>query len=59
MQLPQLSVKSLTNHLALTHNDSSDKRIGTDPTTPALRKLASPPQVGFIHACQLRIHRTD
>ncbi len=59
MKLPQLSVKSLANHRPVPHNNSSDERIGTDPPTPALCKLASPPQMGFIRACQLRFHRTD
>jgi hypothetical protein len=59
MQISQRSMKSLANHIAAPHNNSSDKRIRTHPTTPALRKLASLPQVGFIRACQLRFHRTD
>ena len=59
MKLPQLSVEPLTHHLVPTHHNSSDKRIRTDPPAPALGKLASPPQMGFIRACQLRFHRTD
>jgi hypothetical protein len=59
MQPPQLSVKSLANHLAITHHDSSNKRIRTHPTTPALRKLKRPPEMGLVRACELRIHRTD
>jgi hypothetical protein len=59
MQVPQFSMKPLANHHTVTHNHSSDKRIGTDSPTPALSKLASPPQVGFIRACELCIHRTD
>jgi len=59
VQIAQLSVKSLTDHLAVSHDDSSDERIGTDPATPALGKFAGLPQMGFIRACQLRIHRTD
>jgi hypothetical protein len=59
MQLAQFSVKPLTDHLAVPHNNSSDKRIRADPAPPALRKLSSPPQMDFIRACELRIHRTD
>jgi hypothetical protein len=59
VQIAELGVKPLTDNLAITHNDSSNKRIRTDPPPPALRKLTSPPQVSFIRACELRIHRTD
>ncbi len=59
MQIPQLGVKPLANHRAIAHYDSSDKGIGTDPTTPALRKLKRPRKMRPIRACQLRIHKTD
>jgi len=52
-------MKPLADHLAVTRNDGSDKRIGTDPPPPALRKLKSPPEMGFVRACELPIHRTD
>ena len=59
MQPAQFSVKPLTNHLAVTHDHSSDKRIRTDPPTPALRELQRPPKMLSIRACQLRFHATD
>jgi len=59
MQLPQFGMKPLANNLAVTHHNSSDKRIRTDPTTPALRKLKRPLQMRSIRACQLRFHTTD
>ena len=59
MQSPQLGMKPLANHTAITHNNSSDKRIGTNPTAPALRQLKRPREMRPIRACQLRIHATD
>lgn len=59
VQTPKLSVKPLADHLAVTHNNSSDKRIGTDPPTPTLRKLQRPREMAPIRACELGVHETD
>ncbi len=59
MQASKLRMKPLANHLALAHNNSSDKGIGTDPPTPALGKLQRPREMAPIRAWELRIHRTD
>ena len=59
MQPAQLSMKPLTNHLTVTHNNSSDERIGTDPPPPALSKLQRPQEMPSIRACELGIHKTD
>jgi hypothetical protein len=59
MQVPQLSMKPLADHLSVPHNHSSDKRIGADFPAPTLCKLKRPLQMGLIRACELRIHRTD
>jgi hypothetical protein len=59
MQATQFGVEALTNHLAATHNHSSDERIGTDPPASTLRKLQRPREMAPIRACELRIPRTD
>ncbi len=46
MQITKLGMKSLADHLAVTHHDSSDERIGTDPSAPTLRKLQRPRRAG-------------
>jgi hypothetical protein len=56
MQPAELSMKSLANDLAITHNDRTHERIRTDSTTPALRKLKRPPQVLTIRSCKRRSH---
>jgi hypothetical protein len=59
MEIPQLSVKSLANHLTIAHNHCSDKRIRANSTPSALRKLKRPREVRSIRACELRFHTTD
>ncbi len=59
MQATQFGVKALANHPTVPDHNSSDKRIGTDPPTPTLRKLQRPRKMAPIRACELRIHRTD
>jgi hypothetical protein len=59
MKLPQLGVPPLANHLAATHNNSSDERIGTDSTPAALRKLQRSRHVSLVRACELGFHETD
>jgi hypothetical protein len=59
VQATKLSVKPLADHLIATNQGSSDKRIGTDPPTPTLRKLQRPRKMAPVRACELRIHRTD
>jgi hypothetical protein len=59
VQATQLSVKPLANHLAITHNNSSDKGIGTDSSPSTLRKLKGPQEMPSIHGCELRSHTTD
>jgi hypothetical protein len=59
MQPPQLSMKPLTNNLAIPHDHGSNQRIRTHMPAPAPSKLQRPPQMSLIRACQLRIHQTD
>jgi hypothetical protein len=59
VQATKLRVKPLANDLTLPNYNSPDKRIGTDPPTPTLRKLQRPREMAPIRACELRIHRTD
>ncbi len=59
MQPTQFSMKPLANHVPVTSNNSSDKRIRTDPAPPALSKLKRPQEMPSIRACELGIHKTD
>ena len=59
MQPTQFSMKPLANHLALTNNNSSDKRIRAHPPPPALSKLKRLAHMCSFRACELRVHRTD
>jgi hypothetical protein len=59
VKLAQLSMESLANHVPVTNNHSSDKRIRTHPPPPALSKLKRSQEMPSIRACELRIHTTD
>jgi len=56
MQIAQLSMKPLTNHLAIANDNSSNERIWAHMPTPTLRKLKSPSQVLTIRSCQRSGH---
>lgn len=59
MKLSQFGVEPLANHLAISHNNSSDERIGTDSPPPALSKLQRTLEMLAIRACELGFHETD
>jgi hypothetical protein len=59
MEATELGVKALADRLAVTHNNSSDERIGADLPTPALGKLQRPREMAPIRTCELRFHATD
>jgi hypothetical protein len=56
MQVAQFSMKPLTDHFPVTHNDSSHKRIRADLPAPKLRKLKSPLQVFTIRSFKRGVH---
>jgi hypothetical protein len=56
MEIPKFSVKPLTDHLAVTHDDRTNERIRADSTPPSLRKLKSSSQVLAIRGCKRRGH---
>jgi hypothetical protein len=56
MQITQLSMKPLADHLAIAHDDCPNKRIRANSTTPALRKLKRSLEVLPIRSCKRRGH---
>jgi hypothetical protein len=56
MKAAQFRMEPLANHVAITHDDSTNERIRTNPPTPMLRQLKSSPQMTLIRSSKLRIH---
>jgi hypothetical protein len=56
MQIAKLRVKSLADDLAVTHDYRANQRVWAYFSTPALRKLKSPPQLLTIRGCKRGIH---
>jgi hypothetical protein len=52
MEVPELSVKSLADHLTVTHNHRANQWIRANSTPPALGKLKSSSQVLAIVGCK-------
>ena len=59
MQVAQFGVETLTDYLAVSHQNSSDERIWTHPPASALGKLQRSAHMSPIRACELGIHATD
>jgi hypothetical protein len=57
MEIAELSMKPLANYLAVTHKDSSNKRIRAHAPATALRQLKGPLQMSPIRGGKLGIHR--
>jgi len=56
MQITQLGMEPLANHLAITHDDRTHERIRTDFPPPTLSKLQRSFEVLAIRSCKRHIH---
>ncbi len=56
MQIAQLSMKPLADHLAVTYDNRSNERIGTDFPAPTLGKLESSSQMHSVLGCKRGSH---